>query len=33
MALLEIKNLTIHFETREEKVRAVNDVSLSIEKG
>ena len=33
MALLEIKNLTIHFETREETVRAVNDVSLSIEKG
>lgn len=33
MALLEIQNLTIHFETREETVEAVNDVTLSIESG
>ncbi len=33
MALLEIKNLTVYFETREETVKAVNDVSFSIEKG
>ena len=33
MALLEIRDLTIHFETREETVRAVNGVSLSIERG
>ena len=33
MALLEIKNLTVYFETREETVKAVNDVSLTIEKG
>jgi peptide/nickel transport system ATP-binding protein len=33
MALLEIKDLTIHYETSEETVKAVNNVSLSIEEG
>jgi len=33
MALLELKNLSIHYETSEEIVQAVNHVSLKIEKG
>ena len=33
MSLLEIKDLTIHYVTDEATVRAVNDVSLTIEKG
>lgn len=33
MALLELKDLTIHFETSEETVQAVNHVSFSIEQG
>jgi len=33
MALLEIKDLSIHYETSEEIVQAVNNVSLAIEKG
>ncbi len=33
MKELEIKNLTIHYVTRAGTVRAVNDVSLSLEKG
>lgn len=33
MALLEIEDLTIHYETSEEIVQAVNHVSLSIEEG
>lgn len=33
MALLEIKNLTTSFKTEQGKVKAVNDVSLSLNKG
>lgn len=33
MSLLEIKNLTIHYETDEGDVHAVNDISLAIEAG
>ena len=33
MALLEIEDLTIHYETSEETVQAVNQVSLTIEEG
>ena len=33
MALLEIKNLSIYYETSEETVQAVNDVSLTIDRG
>ena len=33
MSLIEIKNLTVHFNTQDGNVHAVNDVSLSIEEG
>ena len=31
--LIEIKNLSVHFKTMDGDVKAVNDVSLSIERG
>lgn len=31
--VLEMENLTVHFELEEETVRAVNDVSIKVEKG
>ena len=30
---LEVRNLTIHYETKQETVYAVNDVSFSMKKG
>lgn len=33
MALLEVKNLNVQFQTRKGTVRAVNDVSFTLEKG
>ena len=33
MSMLEIKDLTIHYITKASTVRAVNDISLSLEKG
>ena len=33
MSLLEINNLTIHYVTKDSTVRAVNDISLALDKG
>jgi oligopeptide/dipeptide ABC transporter ATP-binding protein len=33
MALLEVRNLSVEYETQDDPVRAVNDVSITIERG
>ena len=33
MALLEIKNLNVTYQTKDRKIKAVEDVSLTIEQG